>query len=483
MGSNVSSLYYFPLLCTMVVFVIKNALCIVKCSSLKERIAKGFLLIPCTFEFWLMAFRYFVYPKVYRFSLTHDILGLSLIIKYNALWLLALLAVQSFILYAYYKIARVKFGITLGMYAEFVALDCLGMLFYDNLAMRMLVESVLLLYGYLLICRELPYVLEHESRYKAPLYIRALFLIIPLYISFPIATNAIMMESSKSASIIMIVSARLMAIFLHISSILFIRVMINSIKQSINLQNTIIERDKLNQQLIDEQANIVMTFSEITENKSGETGQHVKRVGEYCAVLARELGFNDEYVEQIRLASMMHDIGKLMIPNEIIEKPGKLTNMEFAVMQQHVAYGAELLNNTEGSILKLAKNIALEHHERWDGKGYIYGLVGDEIHIEAQMAAVADVFDALTSRRSYKNAWSCDDARDEILKGRGTQFSPVCVDAFINRYDEFVEIRKQYPDNDDLPVLQVINGNANLNKISTTYMQPEHSAADVAAIE
>ena len=196
------------------------------------------------------------------------------------------------------------------------------------------------------------------------------------------------------------------------------------------------------------QYNIILKLTEISEAKSGETGQHVKRVSEYSAVLAEEIGMSSEDVECIRIAAMMHDVGKLLVPKEIIEKPGPLTKDETELMKEHTAYGNELLEKSSGEVISMARIIAHEHHERWDGKGYPRGLSGEEISTYAQIVAVADVYDALTSKRSYKEAWDRKVARKEIIDQRGRQFSPLVVDAFIKCFDKISAIQDQYVDED-----------------------------------
>jgi len=194
------------------------------------------------------------------------------------------------------------------------------------------------------------------------------------------------------------------------------------------------------------QEEIIVSFAEITENKSGQTGQHIRRVSEYSRILASQLGLSDGQCEKIRIASTMHDIGKLLIPSEILEKPGRLTDEEYAVIKKHTTYGGQLLENVEGEEMKLSRTIALQHHERYDGKGYPMQLAGEDISREGRIVAVADVYDALTSRRSYKEAWEEDRAFQEIVKGRGTQFDPKVVDAFEAAYDEISAVRKKFAD-------------------------------------
>ena len=194
------------------------------------------------------------------------------------------------------------------------------------------------------------------------------------------------------------------------------------------------------------QENMIVSFAEVVENKSEQTGRHVKRVAEYSKVLALELGYSEEEAEKIKLASMMHDIGKLLVPSEILEKPAKLTDDEFAEIKKHPNYGVKLLQDVDGDVLILAKRIAHEHHERFDGRGYPDGLGATNISMEGRIVAVADVYDALTSRRSYKEAWDSTKAYDEIVKNSGTQFDSKVVDAFVKKYDEIDEIRKKFVD-------------------------------------
>lgn len=194
------------------------------------------------------------------------------------------------------------------------------------------------------------------------------------------------------------------------------------------------------------QGEMIVSFAEITENKSGQTGQHIKRVAEYTRILARALGIDQPRADEIALASTMHDIGKLLIPSEILEKPGRLTPEEYDVIKQHTLYGGQLLDHVEGDEMALARTIALEHHERPDGKGYPHGLKGGEIDLEGRIVAVADVYDALTSRRSYKEAWEEDRAYSEIVNGSGTQFDAQVVDAFKQSYPEIQKVRAQYAD-------------------------------------
>ena len=200
-----------------------------------------------------------------------------------------------------------------------------------------------------------------------------------------------------------------------------------------------------NRELYEDQENLILAVSQIIENKSENTGQHVKRVSEYTEVLCKCLGFNDEDSWKISLAAMMHDVGKLMIPEAILEKPGKLTAEEFEIVKKHTQYGKQMLETSPGELFKLSTDIAYNHHEKWDGTGY-RGVKGEDTPVCARCVALADVFDALVSRRAYKEPWPPEKAYEEIVSQRGKQFDPAVVDAFVQNFDKFKDIMMRYPD-------------------------------------
>ena len=195
----------------------------------------------------------------------------------------------------------------------------------------------------------------------------------------------------------------------------------------------------------DNQSGLIFSFAEISESKSKFTGEHIKRVAAYMRVLAKASGFEDDYVEMVSTASMMHDIGKLMISEEILDKPDKLTDEEYQIMKNHVLYGEALLEKCPGELMHLACVLAKEHHERWDGTGYL-GMKGEEISYISRLMAVCDVFDALTSDRYYKKGWSLEDIFDEIIRLSGKSFDPAVVKLFIQHFDEFKAIHNAIPD-------------------------------------
>lgn len=212
------------------------------------------------------------------------------------------------------------------------------------------------------------------------------------------------------------------------------------------LQRLITALVKKNNELYEEQQIIVGSLSELVETQSHETGQHVKRVAAYTEILCRAMGLSEEETWKISVASMMHDVGKICVPREILHKPGKLTEEEFSEIKKHVDYGHKLLENSPGEIMRLAAKIAWQHHERYDGKGYQNELSGEKIDIYARAVAVADVFDALVSKRCYKKSWTPTQAREEILNQSGEQFDPQITKLFDEHFDEFLKVMEDYPD-------------------------------------
>lgn len=167
------------------------------------------------------------------------------------------------------------------------------------------------------------------------------------------------------------------------------------------------------------------------ELRDDETGQHPKRVGQMSAILARNLGLPEDQVELFRWAAPLHDVGKVGIPDHILLKPGVLTPEEFEVIKTHTTIGATILSGCRSPLLRMAEEIALTHHERWDGTGYPQGLKGEAIPLPGRIVALADAFDALISVRPYKKARPIEESVDEIRRNSGTQFDPRVADAFL----------------------------------------------------
>jgi putative two-component system response regulator len=180
----------------------------------------------------------------------------------------------------------------------------------------------------------------------------------------------------------------------------------------------------------------------VAEYKDDMTARHLARMSRYCAIIARQLGLPPEEVELIQHASRMHDLGKIAVPDIILGKPSHLDELEWEVMRQHAAIGGTILANSSSELLQAGRVIALSHHERWDGSGYPAGLAGEDIPRWGRICAVADTFDAVTSERSYKPAHSNEMALAILREGRGTQFDPLVVDAFLACYDEILMVQR-----------------------------------------
>ena len=216
---------------------------------------------------------------------------------------------------------------------------------------------------------------------------------------------------------------------------------IYSANVAIGYENLLMQED-----IQDTQKELVYILGEAVEERSKETGAHVKRVAHICHLLALKAGLSHEEAELLKLASPLHDVGKVGIPDAILNKPGRHDQDEWRVMQTHALLGQEMLKKSERRILKMGSIIAGQHHERWDGNGYPLGLKGEEIHIAGRICALADVFDALGSKRCYKHPWPIDEIMELIRKERGKHFDPNLVDLFFENIEEFAAIRAMYPD-------------------------------------
>lgn len=224
-----------------------------------------------------------------------------------------------------------------------------------------------------------------------------------------------------------------------------------------NLQNDIIKKtDEIteqNKKIIYIQEQTIYGMANLIESRDSDTGEHVKRTSLYAELLgkaAKEAGYHKEiitdgYIEILKKAAPMHDIGKIVVSDSILKKPGKLTEEEFKKIQNHTIAGEKIIREVLSGIesedyVKIAADIAVSHHERWDGNGYPYKLKGEEIPLEARIMAIADVFDALVSPRCYKDPFSTDEAFEIISLSRGTHFDPVLTDLFISKKDEVIKI-------------------------------------------
>ncbi|KAA1257574.1 Cyclic di-GMP phosphodiesterase response regulator RpfG [Rubripirellula obstinata] len=232
---------------------------------------------------------------------------------------------------------------------------------------------------------------------------------------------------------------------------------------SIQLEKKVMART---QELVLSRQEAIHCLARAGEYRDDDTGHHVTRVGRYARLIAEELGFARERLDLIEQAAQLHDVGKIGIPDAILHKPGKLDPQEFDLMRTHCNVGRKIINplsheesirltthtsvgmqimgSTNSPVLKLAAVIAASHHEKWDGNGYPSGIAGTEIPIEGRIVAVADVFDALSSSRPYKDAFPIEKCLQILLEGRGTHFDPDVLDAFMRRQDEAISIRTEY---------------------------------------
>ena len=202
----------------------------------------------------------------------------------------------------------------------------------------------------------------------------------------------------------------------------------------------------LNEELENTQQETVYILGTVAEFRSSETANHVVRVAAYSALLARKLGLPKHEIERIELAAPLHDIGKIGIPDNILMKPGRLTDAEFETMKRHAEIGYDMLKDSQRPVLQAAARIAYEHQEKWDGSGYPRQLAGENIHLYGRIVALADVFDALLSKRCYKSPWTPTEVLDYIREQSGHHFDPSLVELLLGEPDAFVDIHRQYPD-------------------------------------
>jgi len=214
-------------------------------------------------------------------------------------------------------------------------------------------------------------------------------------------------------------------------------------KYADDLNSAILKLKAANQELQEAYLDTIHRLVLAAEYKDEDTGDHIIRMSRYAALIAEKLGLPDRDVQNILYAAPMHDIGKIGIPDSILMKPGKLTDEEFDTIKTHTAMGARILANSRAKLLKIAEQIAISHHEKWNGKGYPQGLSGDEIPMVGRIVGLADVFDALTSKRPYKDPFPVEVAIDIIKKERGQHFDPDVVDAFLKNINEILKIKSE----------------------------------------
>ena len=232
----------------------------------------------------------------------------------------------------------------------------------------------------------------------------------------------------------------------RIRNMLEVRLLNKAIKQqNLLLEEKVLERTR---ELDETRLEIIRRLGRAAEYRDNETGLHIIRMSQYSQLLGLADGMTDAEGDMLLNASPMHDIGKIGIPDHILLKPGKLTPEEWAIMKTHSTIGAEILSGHQSELMQMARQIALAHHEKWDGSGYPKGFAGDEIPLVGRIVAVADVFDALTTVRPYKKAWNVEDAVDYIAQNRATHFDPRIVDLFMQNLPDILAVRARYPEPD-----------------------------------
>jgi len=218
----------------------------------------------------------------------------------------------------------------------------------------------------------------------------------------------------------------------------------NEIIEYISVRSDITKQVEAKERIISAQKEILYTLGEMGELRSKETGDHVNRVALYSELLAHHYGLEEKEVTMLKMASPMHDIGKVAISDSILLKPGKLSDEEFDAMKKHSLIGYELFKKSPHRLLQIAANISHEHHEKWDGTGYPRGLKGEEITICGRITAVADVFDALSHDRVYKKAWPLEEVIEHMKRESGKSFEPRLINILLEHIDEIVDIKNRY---------------------------------------
>lgn len=203
---------------------------------------------------------------------------------------------------------------------------------------------------------------------------------------------------------------------------------------------------KATQEILRREQETILRLSRAAEFRDPQTGAHVQRMAHYAWMIGARLGLPSEQQQLLLEAAPMHDVGKVGIPDHILLKPGRLDAAELSIMQEHAAIGHHILSGSHSPLLQMAAEIALSHHEKYDGSGYPHGLVGTSIPVAARIVAVADVFDALVSERPYKRAWAVPQAVAFLTEQRGQHFDPDCIDAFLSDFDAVLEARASFAD-------------------------------------
>lgn len=235
-------------------------------------------------------------------------------------------------------------------------------------------------------------------------------------------------------------------VVVRIRNLIEVRLLYNQVKE----QNKLLEErvKQRTQELYENQLDVMRRLAQAIEYRDAKMGMHLARMSQYAACLAAKVGLSQEECRLILAASTLHDIGKIGIPDSVLLKVGKLTPQEWEVMKTHTTMGSTLLAGSNFKFIKMAQEIALYHHEKWDGSGYPQGLKGEAIPLVGRICCLCDVFDALTSRRPYKMAWSIEKAIEEIKHRTGSWFEPHLVNCFLEILPQIRQIKEQYPEDE-----------------------------------
>jgi len=236
-------------------------------------------------------------------------------------------------------------------------------------------------------------------------------------------------------------------VFQRIHNLLETRIFYNNQRLRADVLDS--EVKKRTKEIRETQLEVVRRLGRAGEYRDNETGAHVERMSKSCRLLALKAGMGEEFAELIVQASPMHDVGKIGIPDKILLKPGRLTPEERVIMETHVEIGVDIIGDFNSDMLEMARQIAGSHHEKWDGSGYPNGLSSENIPIEGRIAAICDVFDALTSARPYKKAWPVEEAIAFLQENAGSHFDPKLIELFIEIIPDVLSLREEHPDDDE----------------------------------
>ncbi len=230
-------------------------------------------------------------------------------------------------------------------------------------------------------------------------------------------------------------------VLLKSRNIIEVRLLYNQIKNhNASLDQQVNDRIK---EIRDTRLDVIQRLAVAAELRDAGTGKHIYRMSRYCQLLALAVGFSKEQGELLLTTSPLHDIGKIAIPDSILLKPSSLEPHEFEIIKTHTTLGAQMLSGSDSVFLKMAETIALTHHEKWNGAGYPHGIKGEEIPLVGRICAIADVFDALSSARPYKKAWTFEETMTEIMRLKGTHFDPKLVEAFASAAKDIKAVYEQ----------------------------------------